>query len=369
MAWKRQQPGEMHWSKDFVEHLRTVHFALIVTCVALIVIKTSGIESTYQKARNQIELVKRLAPQMKREAFRENAEKTYFAANSKKTSPYIIGYRRGSEVFRASMSVSDVFLVAEAPWHGSEPPRAHPGYPVTTREWANSMGYNEMSSSSSLEDFREAWDAISKHYLLGSCNGYTAPELDQNHDLNKLFTEDGTVTKAASNAFLSCSPENGEDYAIEQELGARRTQNTGDSDPLLVLADTGHSVIVGLLDQEYVPFFPQEMLRTKFPDLPQGKFSEAFADLNELTNGLQSDKIDELQAWLASQQAQHSSESFEAFGVRFPADATVVWGTVVVLAVQIYLLLHLRELTPRLASDDPAWPCHGWGSIAGAFRD
>ena len=29
-------------SKDFVEHLRTVHFALVATCVALLVIVTSA---------------------------------------------------------------------------------------------------------------------------------------------------------------------------------------------------------------------------------------------------------------------------------------------------------------------------------------
>lgn len=359
MAWRRQQPGEMHWSKDFVEHLRTVHFALIVTCVALIVIKTSGTEGTYQKALNQIELVKKLLPEMNATAFTDKAEKVYMAANTRNASDYINDYRRGSERLRASMSVSEVFLVAEAPYRGSEPPKTHPGYPVGTVEWTNkSISYQlslqPLPEEVPLENFKTTWDAISKHYVLGSCKGITAPELVQNHDIDKLFTDYGPADKTkAADAYLSCSPENEEDYAVEQELGARRSQNTGDSDPLLVLADTGHSVIVGLLDQEYVPFFPQDVLRGKFPDLPQGKFSEAFADLNELTNGLQSDKIDELQAWLSNQQSQHSSESFEAFGVRFPASATVGWGTVVVLAVQIYLLLHLRELAPRLTSDDP----------------
>jgi hypothetical protein len=205
-----------------------------------------------------------------------------------------------------------------------------------------------------LEDFKTAWDAISKHYLLGSCNGLTAPELIQYHDINKIFTADGLADKTnTTDAHLYCSAQNGEDYAIEEKLGEKRIQNTGDSDPVLVLADTGHSVIVGLLDQQYVPFFPQDVLRAKFADLPQGKFSEAFADLNELTNGLQSDKIDELQDWLSIQQSQHNSESFEAFGVHFPASATVAWGTVVVLAIQIYLLLHLRELAPKLTSEDP----------------
>ena len=91
----------MHWSKDFVEHLRTVHFALIVTCVALIVIKTSGTESSYQKARDQIELVKQLIPEMNANAFADNAEKVYNAANNRNASNYINSYHRGSEMLRA----------------------------------------------------------------------------------------------------------------------------------------------------------------------------------------------------------------------------------------------------------------------------
>jgi hypothetical protein len=341
----------MHWSKDFVEHLRTVHFALIVTCVALIVIKTSSTESTYQKALNQIELVRKLVPEMNAGAFADKAKKIYIAANSRNAGNNVADYYRGSERIRASMSADEVFLVAEAPYRGSERPKTHPGYPAGTMEWAITSVSSDMSS---LENFKIAWDAISKHYLLGSCNGRTAPELVQNHDIKKLFTGGGPSDKAEGGAaHLYCSPESEEDYNVEQTLEKRRSQNTGDSDPLLVFADVGHSVIVGLIDLKYVPFFPQDVLRAKFPDLPQGTFSEAFADLNELTNGLQSDKTNELQAWLSNQQSQHSSESFEAFGVRFPASATVGWGTVVVLAIQIYLLLHLRELAPRLTSDDP----------------
>ena len=101
------------------------------------------------------------------------------------------------------MFVSELFLVAEAPWRGSEPPKTHPGYPVGTIEWANTSIPSQMSS---LENFKTAWDAISKHYVLGSCNGNTAPELLQNHDIDKLFTEDGPADKAKAADASSAPP-------------------------------------------------------------------------------------------------------------------------------------------------------------------
>jgi hypothetical protein len=147
MAWRRQQSGEMHWSKDFVEHLRTVHFALLVTCVALIVIKTSGTESIYQKARNQIDLVKKLLPTLNADTFGDEAEKVYSAVNKRKASNYINSYRRGSEVFRASISVDDVFWLGRLRGEARSHPKCTrdirceqgngrtPRYPLEFRHW------------------------------------------------------------------------------------------------------------------------------------------------------------------------------------------------------------------------------------------
>src|ERR1039457_3541840 len=33
--------GSAHWSTDYVEHLRTVHFTLVAVCVALIILSTA----------------------------------------------------------------------------------------------------------------------------------------------------------------------------------------------------------------------------------------------------------------------------------------------------------------------------------------
>ncbi len=46
--------GTVHWSKDFVEHLRTVHFALIVVAAALVIAGSTADSARYATALTQI---------------------------------------------------------------------------------------------------------------------------------------------------------------------------------------------------------------------------------------------------------------------------------------------------------------------------
>src|SRR6266568_7411193 len=41
MHFRSKSPSPEHWSKDFVEHLRTVHFALIALSIGLILLLSS----------------------------------------------------------------------------------------------------------------------------------------------------------------------------------------------------------------------------------------------------------------------------------------------------------------------------------------
>ena len=43
-----------HWSKDFVEHLRTIHFTLIALCVGLIVLASFPSKTEIQVAHEQV---------------------------------------------------------------------------------------------------------------------------------------------------------------------------------------------------------------------------------------------------------------------------------------------------------------------------
>ena len=55
------------------------------------------------------------------------------------------------------------------------------------------------------------------------------------------------------------------------------------------------------------------------------------------------------------EEINRTSDAFEAFGLKIPAQATTLWGAVLILGVQLYLLTHLIELTRKIDAADPGW--------------
>jgi hypothetical protein len=56
-------PAIVHWSKDFVEHLRTVHFALVAVSVGLILLLSRSSSPALGQIRQVIELRKQWPPE------------------------------------------------------------------------------------------------------------------------------------------------------------------------------------------------------------------------------------------------------------------------------------------------------------------
>jgi hypothetical protein len=50
-----------------------------------------------------------------------------------------------------------------------------------------------------------------------------------------------------------------------------------------------------------------------------------------------------------------NSDVFEAFGMKFPADQITVWGLLIVVSVQLYFFVYLRQLSGKLKTNDPGW--------------
>src|SRR5215475_8055831 len=51
---------EDKWSKGFVEHLRTVHFAMVTLCITLVVVTTSATPFDYFKIRDQLSTLQKI---------------------------------------------------------------------------------------------------------------------------------------------------------------------------------------------------------------------------------------------------------------------------------------------------------------------
>jgi hypothetical protein len=54
-------------------------------------------------------------------------------------------------------------------------------------------------------------------------------------------------------------------------------------------------------------------------------------------------------------EAAKGQEVFEAFGMKLPAGKVTLWGEILVLSVQLYFFIYLRQVAGKLRPDDPGW--------------
>jgi hypothetical protein len=85
-----------------------------------------------------------------------------------------------------------------------------------------------------------------------------------------------------------------------------------------------------------------------------GQFKESFRDLDQLTQNYQDISFTNIEKILESEAAR-SGERLEVLGIKLPVDALRTWGVVIVLAIQLYFFLHIREFGKRLSIDNEAW--------------
>jgi hypothetical protein len=125
---------------------------------------------------------------------------------------------------------------------------------------------------------------------------------------------------------------------------------------IVTLYATGLEMFMPVTGSDEISFKPQEGLLQRFVrDRPiGGSFEHSFSELNKITTNYQSLEINKFDPILEAEQ-NRTGESFEAFGVKFPAEATTRWGILVILAVQTYFWIHLHELARKLQPSDPGW--------------
>ncbi len=90
-------------------------------------------------------------------------------------------------------------------------------------------------------------------------------------------------------------------------------------------------------------------------DWVHGKFSYAFSDLASFAKNRNSMTLDELVGEIQSS-AGAAEQTVEVFGAKIPQIAVSLWGGLLLACVQLYVLLHLRTvLRHRLALDAAPW--------------
>jgi hypothetical protein len=79
-----------------------------------------------------------------------------------------------------------------------------------------------------------------------------------------------------------------------------------------------------------------------------------FPDLARAGHDLEALELDDVEKFISSEAAK-GTEVFEAFGMKFPAGQITFWGIAVLLGVQLYFFVYLKQLSGRLGRTDAGW--------------
>jgi hypothetical protein len=343
--------------KELLSHLRAVHFALVGTMFAILVVGSLGRDATLQRASDQLSRVAGLNQVL---SIRTIAAAVSAASQGGVSEGLSLHEQRTKLLWRVDSDYHDI-REAEFPlprpklWIPSEssaysPPFDYPIFVLTPPE------------SRTFRDFQLAWQ-----FLL---NGKRAFVVSAIHPESATFQSDNSrapgtadysesiVDRAmapshpdvAERAFLvniSITTIGSNRYAADFALVGGKT-----SDPHLRFGR--HAIIpieVRSSSIDVMEFFlkdasglgPEERAQSNRP------FAEVFKELSSTALGLESLKIEEMRSYIG-RLLREKGPDVELFGAKIPQDSLVYWSLPALLTIQIYFLTTLRQLLSRYAA-------------------
>jgi hypothetical protein len=218
---------------------------------------------------------------------------------------------------------------------------------VTSDKWVEEVFNKPLS----LRSFRDLWD--SRPTLL------SFDKVDQPQQTIVIAKKDGASNSISINlGELDSSYGSFEtpDIAIvgkEQQtisnllnISAPRfvlSWNAGDANVFLAATIIEHTLSI------------QPVLIHAHPYWKPGSFSEVFSDLDKATQPFQGNSFEAISSKLQEEAQKPKADSFEVFGVKFPVEKATRWGILLIVGIQLYLWIHLHELSPRLKEGDEGW--------------
>jgi hypothetical protein len=340
-----------HWSKDFAEHLRYVHFTLMVASVGLILLVLSSKPYNPANALREIEEIIEL---------KKNWSPSWLVDNCK-CEPHWISMRDylGVSPFMLNVSKSATPLEVAGDLHWKKsgihpdqtPVRAVFVFPENnwTQDWHEEPEWSpQLSFPNTLAGFRKWWDALRKV-----------------HNVEVVLSVD-TAGWLSFSAEELPNPNPAEDPGYVQLELAGDTSNKSLQRVGLYLYKSGdHFVYRGVVQRVGRVFFPvsasyhveldQGALHTSsFSDWHSGPFERSFSDLAQAASGLEALELQDVQKFVSDDVAK-GTQVFKAFGLELPAEQVTYGGIVILLATQVYFLAYLRQLSGKLRIDDPGW--------------
>ena len=334
--------GAPNWSQDFVEHVRTIHFSLVAVCLALIGLLQFQKPKDVSGAQSQLQEVKAAVDSWDTPDV-SGAIRDAIGKSGGLMTPMLNPAVRKFEILHQIFAFSEGGCV----WL---PSKKEAGRCVSFSDLNNTI----LKKPKSLADFRDLWDLLEQPVVV-------APDLKHVSTKAVLIVSQG----AASIATYEPASQSSSGWAIlDVRLADQKEQQIIDrefpemqSQLVYYMDDRGANsrVLIPVPILSKTPIDAQASLVATHPYWKAGSFSSSFPNLNDATSGMQEQSFEAIATHLAGEAAKPKTDSFEVFGVKFPVETASRWGMILVIGIQLYLWIHLYELSPRLKDADAGW--------------
>jgi len=363
-----------------VEHLRTVHFTLIALCVGLIVLASFPSKSQIQLAHDQVLEILGANPfdpnifeyqvRKQRKAFIEADSARNLIVSPNDSDDTVFAQFQLVAGPNADVSLQPEFNIRD--W------TTRLDHPVETRQLFEVFP----EYMSSLQSFQKMWDSllgVQADSLPRMPKECFAGELRRDRNSRNLYP---LLTPCEIRPIDTPPPTAATNATPQREMQFQRaTSSDYDGAHQLILdrlktPDWQYEFgYMRLLDEKAPRFFffilpvrqfkevgydGHRIITQQFPRWRQNDrrfFKDAFPELADVYEPFKDVPISSA-ANILQAESKRTGDAFEAAGLKIPADMAVRCGVLLVLGVQLYMLIHLREFGSRLdreAGFEVAW--------------
>lgn len=334
----KTHPTPALWSKDFVEHLRTVHFALIATAVTLVIVAITTKPYSTAVASRELRQIQDLRTRWSANFIRDNLRKDVNVNIPHPPDSDLLEISTDSKVLYLRIKNDRLIYVATLPnpvcdqspfaepW--GTPPEALARLEAWWDGWKSScyVYFPQTLYAPSMTSFGPHATSIETHME------FLSP---------KEFVRLSAIPRQSVNLWL-LSNNKTQTLRYHAPLSVRESPAEGDRLEISLLVIDFHRSEVSMSSI------------SSYLGIQQGTFHESFRDLQEVAKANRVESLTPLDGILSKVELS-DSPVFEAFGIKFPADVATIGGTIVLLCVQLYFFIYLRKLSGTLKEEDEGW--------------
>lgn len=356
-----------HWSVDFVEHLRSIHFALVAVSLGLIILVSGSRDVRISRALTQATEIAELETRWK-----EAQTTLYLAAAQSINLP-----TDGRTFF--------VTVAAPTPAMPEEGVRIRLGVPTDAfsqyEKWKFSDAVMDKAPRK-LSEFRVWWRKMQagvrvfvpdfsekKHE---TCDAEVLQRDERGRAEVISFDTIGSFQPPGApplDSAVRCSLGDLVSFISETSIGVKPQFETellesgaivlrGRAENVKTTTSSGRKltteVWVDVMLTAQAATINEKALQEMFSDWRSGPYDQAFPELAAISGDLENIDLKGMASRIQDLQPK-GEQNFEAFGLKVPSADITRWGTVLLLALQFYFWLHLHELNQKIDRDSPGW--------------